>query len=74
MLLNHLTIKELQRLGRSGDASALAELGKRVLDMKFCFDDDKYCSHRIELYDLQHALESEVPPECPNCGKWISDI
>jgi len=74
MRFAHLTIVELQSFGRSGDANALIELGKRVLDIEFCFDDNKFCSHRDELSDLQYALENEVPPDCPHCGKWISDL
>lgn len=74
MNLHCLSVEELQRLGRAGDSSAVAELGRRALDMDFCFGDEVYCEHRHELSDLQQALNSEPPPECPHCGGWLTEV
>jgi hypothetical protein len=73
MTYANTTIQELQKLGSSGDERALIELGSRVLNLDFCFDDNKYCSHLIELSNLQQSLDTEIPADCPHCGKWLSE-
>ena len=72
--MNHLTIDELQQYGRLGNEEALLELGRKVLDLDFCFGEKRYCSNQHDLAMLEYALESEeVPPDCPHCGKWLTD-
>ena len=74
--MSHLTIKELQSIGYTGNIHALAELGRRVLD-KILHDDvgnDYFCEAEFELNELKLALDNELPPECPHCGKLIGDI
>ena len=73
MRLGFLTIEELQSRGILNDEDALIELGKRVLNIKFNCN-EFCCEHEYELAELQVALDSELPPECPHCGKFISDI
>ena len=70
--LSHLTIPELQDMNECD--SAIMELGRRVLNFDFCLNNSKYCVHKMELEELQYALENEVPPECPNCGNWITEL
>ena len=67
----NLTMEELQHYGQCGDIEILAELGRRVLEFEFCYGDNRYCTHRIELGELKDELQSEIPPECPHCGKWL---
>lgn len=73
MCFEHLSIKELQSIGIGGDTAALIELGKRVLSMEFCPNDEHICEHEHELFELKHDLDNEIPPDCPHCGKFISD-
>ncbi len=51
--MEHLAINELQQLGRVGDEAALLELGRKVLDMDFCFGDKEYCESRHELAEME---------------------
>jgi hypothetical protein len=68
---NH-TIEELQKEGAMGNELALTELGRRVLTFEFCMI-NKYCSHLAALAELQQALDTEIPDDCPHCGKFISE-
>jgi len=71
----HFTFSELQSWGIAGDQGALLELGKRVLDMPTEYDGrDHHCQYKDELEDLRDELDREVPPDCPHCGKWITDL
>jgi len=71
-MLTGLSISDLQREGRRGNTLALAELGRRVLDLEiFEHDDYHHCEWQRELHKLQIELGSEPPPECPHCGKFI---
>jgi len=70
MKYQHLTINELQNYGIAGDEGALAELGRRVLDMTFCYEKE-YCVHEDELESLRCDLDNEIPDDCPHCGKCI---
>lgn len=74
MDLGALAIEDLQRMGNAGDENALIALGKKVLDFDFCLSDDKFCDHRFELEDIKNALDTEIHPDCPHCGKWITDV
>lgn len=70
-----LTIEELQRRGRIGDQEAIMELGRRVLDFEFCMmGTPHYCEHMHDLHDLQKSLDNEIPPECPKCGTFLTDL
>ena len=79
MSLKHNTIEELQQLGNNGDEAALLELGRKVLDVDFCLVEkhymnrDRVCTHLNELVKLQSDLDTDIPPDCPHCGKWITD-
>ena len=79
MVLSNATIEELQRHGLAGDKDAIMELGRRALKLDFCrgystVDGARYCEHAIELDELKTALDNEIPPECPHCGKWITKL
>ena len=75
MVYKTLTIKDLQRLGNGDDEGTLIELGRRVLDLDFRVEGDRHiCEYRNKLEDLELSLESEIPPECPHCGKFIGDV
>jgi len=69
----NLMLEELQRAGRSGDEAAIMELGRKVLDMDFCFGEDKYCEHRYAMAELLDHLERDLPPDCPRCGMWLTE-
>ena len=71
-MTHHQTIDELQRHGLAGDEAAILELGRRALNLTF--DCGTYCEHREELWDLEDALLTEIPPDCPHCGKLLTDI
>lgn len=72
--LDHLSISELQQFNEH-DVVAMAALGRKVISYAFCTyeEPNKFCEHLIELGELQSALASEIPPECPHCGKWITE-
>lgn len=78
MQLNILSISELQSMGAAGDIDILAELGKRVLDLRIHEHTggiaDYVCNAQWDLDELQRALDNEIPPECPRCGKWLTDV
>lgn len=68
------TIEDLQRAGFNGDTEALCELGKRVLNFHICEDDYYICEHKYELNMFEEKLNEEVPPDCPKCGYWLTDV
>lgn len=68
------SIEELQRIARTGDEDAIYELGRRAIDIDFCLDDGYYCKHALELWELEQALDAEIPPDCPHCGKLLTDV
>lgn len=73
-MLEHLTISELQRRGASGDTEALTELGRRVLDIDFdCQEHGRYCPHLEELNKIADELNQHLPPDCPHCGKFLTN-
>ncbi len=73
--LRTLSIEELQNYAISGEEAALIVLGKRVMNMAINdYNDHMFCEYRIELEELQTALEIEIPLDCPHCGKWLTDI
>lgn len=74
-MISHLTIDELQSAGRSGSLEALQELGRKVLDMNFCYGDlhAARCDHLEDLVSLQFELDCDIPTDCPHCGKWLTD-
>ena len=74
MFYSGMTIKELQSLGVTGDSEALTELGRKVLDYEFDCEEKFYCPHKNELEDLEAALNEEIPPDCPKCGQWLTNI
>ena len=76
MNYNTLTIKDLQRFGRAGDKKALIELGCRAVDMILPSAEDgpHHCEATDELYELQCALENDIPAECPHCGKFVGEV
>lgn len=71
MNFTNFSISELQSFGITGDEEAITELGRRVLDIRFC-GEAPMCDHEIELADLQDSMcDNEIPEECPHCGKYI---
>ena len=74
MNLEHLGVEELQRLARLGDTAALRALGVKVMDLDFCLSDLRYCKHLQELIELKFDIENQIPPECPKCGNWLTNI
>lgn len=73
-MMNSLSIEELQIQGRAGNEEAILELGRRALDMDFCFSDSEYCVHKIEMAELKSELDREVPPSCPKCDHWLTTV
>lgn len=71
----HWTIEDLQRIADVDD-EALKELGRKVINLEIHEHEilgNTYCEYVSELQDLKTALDSEIPPECPHCGKCITD-
>jgi hypothetical protein len=73
-----MLFEELQSKAEAGDEGALIELGRRVLDWDVHTVDcdgpsKRYCKYEVELISLQQDLDTEPPPECPHCGKWITE-
>lgn len=73
--LSALDVEDLQRRGRTGDESAILELGRRVLDIDFCLADSgkRYCRHEHDFNELLNKLDIEIPPQCPHCNGWLTD-
>ena len=71
MKYDHCTIEDLQRLSRGGDEVAMKELGERIMWMNIIDDNYHECQYRDELDELKQDMA--VPPDCPHCGKWLTD-
>ena len=74
-MYSSLTIEELQCLGVKDDTAALIELGRRVIDIPVHDHTGNmyFCEAEWELKELEISLNNEIPPECPNCGHFLTD-
>ena len=71
MNFTNFSLSELQSFAITGNEEALTELGRRVLDIRFCGEEER-CMHEIELESLQDSIDDNViPDECPHCGKYL---